>query len=103
MEFHTELKNTILDTDEYRYCEIYKIVNLVNQKVYIGKAVSHILPKTPFQFLTFQFHFHCNKVGRRTTRLTPDSSNEKIVCAELKKKETTTTGDEKFRASNKIE
>lgn len=37
------LNNTILDTPENRYCEIYKITNNVNNKIYIGQAVSHIL------------------------------------------------------------
>jgi len=36
-------KDRILDDPAERYCEIYIIRNLVNQKVYIGQAVSHIL------------------------------------------------------------
>jgi len=43
MEYSANLKNSILDNDTYRYCEIYKITNQINQKVYIGQAVSHIL------------------------------------------------------------
>jgi len=43
MEHRIALKNTILDDDSLRYCEIYKITNCINEKVYIGQAVSHIL------------------------------------------------------------
>ena len=43
MSYRIDLKHSILDSETYRYCEIYKITNLVNQKVYIGQAVSHIL------------------------------------------------------------
>jgi hypothetical protein len=38
-----ELSNEILDDEKLRYCEIYKITNLENNKIYIGQAVSHIL------------------------------------------------------------
>jgi len=38
-----DLKNEIIDDVSLRYCEIYKITNLVNNKLYIGQAVSHIL------------------------------------------------------------
>ena len=37
------LKNRILDNEEERYYEIYKIVCIPTQKCYIGQAVSHIL------------------------------------------------------------
>lgn len=38
-----KLSNTILDDEKLRYCEIYKITNIQNDKTYIGQAVSHIL------------------------------------------------------------
>jgi len=38
-----KLSNTILDDENLRYCEIYKITNMNNNKIYIGQAVSHIL------------------------------------------------------------
>ena len=38
-----ELSNKILDSEDDRYCEIYKIINTTNNKIYIGQAVSHIL------------------------------------------------------------
>ena len=37
------LKNIILDNEEERYYEIYKIVCIPTKKCYIGQAVSHIL------------------------------------------------------------
>jgi hypothetical protein len=43
MGFRIDLKYSILEEETLRYCEIYKITNIANQKVYIGKAVSHIL------------------------------------------------------------
>jgi hypothetical protein len=41
MVIRTELKNQIITDENFRYCEIYKITNISNQKVYIGQAVSH--------------------------------------------------------------
>ena len=38
-----KLSNEIIDDETLRYCEIYKITNLENNKNYIGQAVSHIL------------------------------------------------------------
>lgn len=37
------LSTKILDDHTNRYCEIYKITNTANNKIYIGQAVSHIL------------------------------------------------------------
>jgi hypothetical protein len=33
----------ILDNPTERYCEIYKITNLINNKIYVGQTVSHVL------------------------------------------------------------
>jgi hypothetical protein len=41
MEFNIELKNKIIDDETLRWVEIYKITNKINQKVYIGQAISH--------------------------------------------------------------
>jgi hypothetical protein len=41
MEFNLELKNKIIKDENLRWVEIYKITNVINQKVYIGQAVSH--------------------------------------------------------------
>ena len=38
-----ELSNVILDDVDERFCEIYKITNIENNKIYVGQAVSHIL------------------------------------------------------------
>jgi len=38
-----KLSNKIIDDETLRYCEIYKITNFENNKIYIGQAVSHIL------------------------------------------------------------
>ena len=37
------ISNKILEEPTQRYCEIYKITNITNNKIYIGQAVSHIL------------------------------------------------------------
>ena len=42
MEFNLEIKNKTIEDHTLRWCEIYKITNIINQKVYIGQAVSHI-------------------------------------------------------------
>ncbi len=36
-------KNKIIENENLRYCEIYRITNIINNKCYIGQAVSHIL------------------------------------------------------------
>ena len=56
----TELKNVILDTDEHRYCEIYKITNTVNNKLYIGQAVSHILNHKKYRPYGMERRFACH-------------------------------------------
>ena len=41
MEFNLCLKNKILEDEKLRWVEIYKITNVINNKVYIGQAISH--------------------------------------------------------------
>ena len=41
MEFNLCLKNKIIDDENLRWVEIYRITNVMNNKVYIGQAVSH--------------------------------------------------------------
>jgi len=60
MKIKTELKNIILETDEYRYCEIYKITNTVNNKIYIGQAVSHILNHKKYRPYGMEKRFACH-------------------------------------------
>jgi hypothetical protein len=43
MNIDTSYDNKILDTPDNRYIQIYKITNLLNNKLYIGQCVSHIL------------------------------------------------------------
>jgi len=54
------LKNKILDTPEDRYCEIYKIVNLINGKIYVGQAVSHILNHKKYRPYGCEKRFKCH-------------------------------------------
>jgi hypothetical protein len=42
MEFNLDLKSQIIDNETLRWVEIYKITNIINKKVYIGQAISHI-------------------------------------------------------------
>jgi hypothetical protein len=56
----TEFKNVILETDEHRYCEIYKITNTVNNKIYIGQAVSHILNHKKYRPYGMERRFACH-------------------------------------------
>jgi len=42
MNFDLTLKNKKIEDEKLRWVEIYKITNIVNQKIYIGQAVSHM-------------------------------------------------------------
>jgi group I intron endonuclease len=53
-------QNKILDDPADRYCEIYIIRNLVNQKIYIGQAVSHILNHKKYRPYGHQGRFRCH-------------------------------------------
>jgi group I intron endonuclease len=54
------LKDKILDTPENRYCEIYKIINLTNGKIYIGQTVSHILNHSKYRPYGCEKRFKCH-------------------------------------------
>ena len=41
MEFDLNLKNKIIEDETLRWVELYKITNTINNKVYIGQAISH--------------------------------------------------------------
>ena len=60
MDCNVQLKNTILDDESLRYCEIYKITNRINQKKYIGQAVSHILNHKRFRPYGAETRFRCH-------------------------------------------
>jgi hypothetical protein len=48
MEINLELKKSIINDESKRWIEIYKITNTVNNKIYIGQAVSHIRKNNKF-------------------------------------------------------
>ena len=54
------LSNQILDESTERYCEIYKITNLSNNKVYVGQAVSHILNHKRYRPYGREGRFRCH-------------------------------------------
>jgi len=60
MNLNISYKNIILENDTYRYCEIYKITNKINQKVYIGQCVSHILNHKKFRPYGMNRRFNCH-------------------------------------------
>ena len=55
-----ELSNVILVEPTNRYCEIYKIINLSNDKIYVGQAVSHILNHKKYRPYGHNGRFHCH-------------------------------------------
>lgn len=55
-----ELSKQILDNEPDRFCEIYKITNLVNGKIYIGQAVSHILNHGRYRPYGREGRFRCH-------------------------------------------
>jgi len=57
---HLELSKIIIDDPTKRYCEIYKIVNLSNGKIYVGQAVSHILNHKRYRPYGHQGRFRCH-------------------------------------------
>lgn len=60
MEFRQDLKHEIIDNPEFRYCEIYKITNLQNGKLYVGQAVSHILNHKRYRPYGMEGRFRCH-------------------------------------------
>jgi hypothetical protein len=57
---NTHLKSVILDDASLRYVEIYKIVNSINGKIYIGQAVSHILNHKRYRPYGMDGRFKCH-------------------------------------------
>jgi group I intron endonuclease len=55
-----KLSNQILDNEPDRYCVIYKITNLINNKIYIGQAVSHILNHNRYRPHGMNGRFRCH-------------------------------------------
>ena len=54
------LSNKILDNPTERYCEIYKITNISNGKIYVGQAVSHILNHKRYRPYGHEGRFRCH-------------------------------------------
>ena len=57
---HLELSKQILDDPTKRYCEIYKIINISNGKIYVGQAVSHILNHKRYRPYGHEGRFRCH-------------------------------------------
>ena len=57
---YIELSNKILDDKSERYCEIYKITNHSNGKIYVGQAVSHILNHKRYRPYGHEGRFRCH-------------------------------------------
>jgi group I intron endonuclease len=57
---HLELSKKILDEPTERYCEIYKITNISNGKIYVGQAVSHILNHKRYRPYGHEGRFRCH-------------------------------------------
>ena len=57
---YQQLSNKILDDSSERYCEIYKITNLSNGKIYVGQSVSHILNHKRYRPYGHQGRFRCH-------------------------------------------
>lgn len=57
---YLELSKQILDNPTKRYCEIYKITNISNGKIYVGQAVSHILNHKRYRPYGHEGRFRCH-------------------------------------------
>jgi group I intron endonuclease len=55
-----QLSKLIIDIPTNRYCEIYKIINLINGKIYVGQAVSHILNHKRYRPYGHDGRFRCH-------------------------------------------
>jgi group I intron endonuclease len=55
-----KLSKEILDKPTERYCEIYKIINISNGKIYVGQAVSHILNHKRYRPYGHEGRFRCH-------------------------------------------
>ena len=54
------LSKCILNEPTNRYCEIYKIINLSSDKIYVGQAVSHILNHKKYRPYGREGRFRCH-------------------------------------------
>jgi hypothetical protein len=72
IEHCEKLSKIILTDSSKRYCEIYIITNTVNNNIYIGKAVSHILNHKKYR--------PYGSIGRFKTHISEAFSNKKNQC-----------------------
>ena len=54
------LSKQILDDPTERYCEIYKIIHLSSDKIYVGQTVSHILNHKRYRPYGRESRFRCH-------------------------------------------
>jgi group I intron endonuclease len=57
---YQKLSKEILDNPTERYCEIYKITNISNGRIYVGQAVSHILNHKRYRPYGHEGRFRCH-------------------------------------------
>ena len=67
-----DIANKIIDNPSERFCEIYKITNVVNNKIYVGQSVSHILNHKRYRPYGHKGRFKCH--------LSEAFSNKKNQC-----------------------
>ncbi len=68
LQYKISYKNQILDDETLRYYEIYKITNLINNKIYIGQAVSHILNHKRYRPFGMEGRFRCHISEAHSTK-----------------------------------
>ena len=69
---NSDIANKIIDNPSERFCEIYKITNVVNNKIYVGQSVSHILNHKRYRPYGHKGRFKCH--------LSEAFSNKKNQC-----------------------
>ena len=80
MEINLDLKNITIEDETLRWVEIYKITNKINQKVYIGQAISHIRKHNKFvpHGTNGRFHTHIQEAFGNTTKYSCRNLNNAI-------------------------
>ena len=57
---YQRLSKVILNEPTDRYCEIYKIISLSTNKIYVGQSVSHILNHKRYRPYGHEGRFRCH-------------------------------------------
>ena len=81
MNFDLTLKDKKIEDEKLRWVEIYKITNKVNQKIYIGQAVSHIRKRNKLlpHGTEGRFHTHLQEaLGNNTNKYSCRNLNNAI-------------------------